>query len=321
MLSQRTHYLRILPSEVRESSASRPIDLQESYDYCMGVFKENARSFHFASRYLNEDERLAFAALYGFCRMADDFADEMNLSLEERERELSVLDDIADRLAEGEVFNHPLFRAFGDTMVRYKIPVKYLHELIEGVRLDLTLKSVKTNEELDRYCYLVASTVGLMMCHIWGATSPETLDRAADLGIALQLTNILRDVEEDYGNGRIYIPEETRRKFRVRDEDFGRKEVSPNFRRMIQHEISRTRAICRLAEVGIEDLPPAGAFTVKVAARVYGAILDEIEKMDYDVFRKRAVVPKWKKLVIALRARREYRREVREQERIRRLSG
>jgi phytoene synthase len=316
MFSDYTAHLTVLPSEIKTTGRLTPLDLEASYDYCMDLFKLHARSFHFASRYLDEEQRRAISALYGFCRLADDFADELNLPKEKIEHELDVLTNLTSRLAEGEVFDHPLFRAFGDTMMKYKIPVKYLHDLIEGVRMDINLTEVRTVEELDKYCYHVASTVGIMMCHIWRRIEPQTLERAADLGHAMQLTNILRDIAEDYENGRIYIPAETRQEFGVDESDFKNKRVSPNFKWLLKHEIARARSIYARAEVGIQDLPPEAAFTVKVASRVYSEIMTEIEKMDYQVFSKRAVVPKWKKLWIAYNLRSEYKREKREYDRL-----
>ncbi len=307
-----TTHLKQLPSEIVIQQVGDVISLEQSYDYCMDLFKLHAKSFYFASRYLEREERRAIASLYAFCRLADDFADEIDLPKDALERELDVLADITNRMADGEVFDHPIFRAFGDTMVRYNIPVRYLHELIEGVRMDVNLTEVKTVKELDTYCYHVASTVGILMCYVWGATDSETLARAADLGHALQLTNILRDIAEDYENGRIYLPLETREIFRVDRSDFEKKTVSPDFKSLIQHEIARARSIYAKADVGTRDLPPAGAFTVKVAGRVYGEIMAEIEKMDYQVWKKRAVVPKWKKLWIALKLSREYNQEKKE---------
>ncbi|NHJ15167.1 MAG: phytoene/squalene synthase family protein [Candidatus Thorarchaeota archaeon] len=307
----KTH-LTVLPSEIESLPTANPMDLEASYDYCMNLFQLHARSFHFASRYLNNEERRSIAALYAFCRLVDDFADELDLPKDQLERELDVLKNLVTKMSEGKVFAHPLFRAFGDTLVKYKIPVKYLYDLVEGVRMDINLTEICTVDELDKYCYYVASTVGIMMCHIWRRIEPETLERAADLGHAMQITNILRDIEEDYENGRIYIPLETRREFKVDESDFNNKRVSPNFKWMIQHLIARARSIYARAEVGNRDLPPGAAFTVKVAGRVYGEIMTEIEKMDYNVFKKRAVVPKWKKLWIARKLRSEYKREKKE---------
>ncbi len=305
-------HLDVLPSDILTivDTADGQWDLNQSYEYCMNLFKLHAKSFYFASRYFEDNDRKAFAALYGFCRLADDFADEIDLPREQIEKELNVLKDLANRMATGEQFQHPLFHAFGDTIVRYNIPVKYLHELIEGVRMDLNLMDVETIDEEAKYCYHVASTVGILMCHIWGAIETETLARAADLGHALQLTNILRDVAEDWDNGRIYIPKEIRERFRVTREDFENRRVTPNFRLMMKSEIARARTLYAQADVGLNDLPPAGAFTVKVAGRVYGEIMTEIEKMNYDPFKKRAVVPKWKKLWIAYKCRREYKQEL-----------
>ncbi len=303
-----THHTTI-PSALEVDENPDTESLEAAYDFCMEMFKLHAKSFYFASRYLEDAERRSFAALYAFCRLVDDFADELDMPKEQIEKELDLLDTIVEKLSQGVVFDDPLFRAFGDTMTKCSIPPRYLHELIDGVRMDINLTEIKTIRELDKYCYQVASTVGIMMCHIWGATAVETLERAADLGRALQLTNILRDIAEDYESGRIYIPRETREKFRVDISDFENQTVGPNFKWMIRSEIARARSIYAAAEVGIPDLPPGGQFTVKVASRVYSEIMAEIEKMDYEVFSKRAVVPKWKKLWIAYKLRREYKRE------------
>jgi phytoene synthase len=176
--------------------------------------------------------------------------------------------------------------------------------------MDVHQKEIQNEQELNLYCFRVASTVGLTMCHIWNSIHPETLQRAADLGLAMQQTNILRDIAEDYNKGRIYIPYETRKRFRVSLQDFEARQITPNFRLLLKHEIAKARANYASAEIGMMDLPPAPAFTVKVASRVYGNILNQIEKMDYQVFKARAVVPKWKKLWIAYKCRREYQRDV-----------
>ncbi|MFX1416719.1 MAG: phytoene/squalene synthase family protein [Promethearchaeota archaeon] len=311
MISDYKAHLTELPSQIVTNSTNS-YGLSESYDFCMDLFSLHAKSFHFASRYLDSEQRRSTAALYSFCRLADDYADEIDLPKAKLEKELEHLDDIIDRMADGEVFRHPILHAFGDTMIRYEIPARYLHELVEGVRMDVNLTEVKTVKELDSYCYHVASTVGILMCHVWGAEGRETLQRAADLGHAMQITNILRDIKEDYLNQRIYIPAETRKDFRVRKADFEATEPSANLKWLIQHEIGRARSLYARAEIGIRDLPPAPAFTVKVAAKVYSEILNEIEGMNYNVLSRRAMVPKWKKLLIAYRLRREYLREAKD---------
>jgi phytoene synthase len=309
-------HIEVLPSEIEKKEWAIPLDLKSSYDHCMNLFGHHAKSFSFASRYLEPEERRSIAALYAFCRLADDFADEVDLPKDRIEQELDILRDLSTRMAKGETISHPLFTAFGDTLNKYKIPVNYLHDLIEGVRMDINLTEVDTVKELDKYCYHVASVVGIMMCHVWRRIEPQTLERAADLGHAMQLTNILRDIDEDYKNGRIYIPAETRREFRVDMSDFLKREVSPNLKWLMKHEIARARGLYAKAEIGIQDLPPAAAFTVKVAGRVYGEIMTEIENMNYEVFKKRAVVPKWKKLWIAYKLRNEYKQEKKHYDRL-----
>ena len=311
MLRGESYHLELIPTSIPTRKKVSSGELNHAYNYCMDLFGKYAKSFHFASRYLSPDQRRSIAALYGFCRLADDFVDEITLEPNQIDQELDVLGEIVTRLSEGERFDHPVFFAFGDTLEKYKIPVQYLHELLEGVRMDIRLTEIKTQLELELYCFRVASTVGLSMCHIWRAIHPTTLQRASDLGLAMQLTNILRDVAEDYDKSRIYIPMETREKFRVTLDDFRNREVSPNFRYLLQHEISRARTYYASAAVGLQDLPPAAAFTVKVASRVYGNILNAIEDMNYQVFKSRAYVPKWKKLWIAYQCRREYKRDLR----------
>jgi phytoene synthase len=312
MFSDYSAHLTILPTEIRGRADISDDKLSKSYDYCMDLFKLHAKSFHFASRYLNESERKSVAALYAFCRLADDFADEVDIPKEQIELELDHLTQITERIASGETFNHPILIAFSDTMRKHNIPLRYVHELIEGVRMDINFTEVQTIEELDKYCYHVASTVGIMMCYVFGESNPETLSRAADLGHALQLTNILRDIAEDYDNGRIYLPHVARSEFRVGIEEFENRTMSPNFKWLIKNQIARANSLYAKAEIGIADLPPGAQFTVKVASRVYAEIMNVIKDMDYDVWSKRAVVPKWKKLWIAFKARREYKKELKE---------
>ncbi|MFX0064008.1 MAG: phytoene/squalene synthase family protein [Candidatus Hermodarchaeota archaeon] len=277
---------------------SSSLDLDSCYDYCIEYFKFHAKSFYFASRFLEPEVRRQIAALYAFCRFTDDLVDESYLQPNEIASELDKLKEIILRLKKGEVIPHPIFFAFRDTLLRHHIPVKYLHELVEGVRMDLTIKEVKTVDELQLYCYRVASVVGIMMCHIFGVSVPETLNRAADLGVAMQLTNILRDVGKDFNMGRIYLPREIREKFNVKVDDFKINDVSSNLRTLLKHQIAEARRWYKSAERGIDSLPPAAAFTIRVASRVYGGILKAIEKIDYQVLKHRAFVPKWRKIKI-----------------------
>jgi phytoene synthase len=241
--------------------------------------------------------------------MTDDIVDEAPEGTTKIEINL-LLDNLkitVVKLAQGFISTDPILYAFGDTLNRHEIPVTYIHDLIEGVRMDLDKQEFKTDEELDLYMYRVASTVGLMMTHIFIKNpSSRTLARAADLGKAMQLTNILRDIKEDYNKGRIYLPEETRELYGVSASDLAGDTVKENLKGLIRLESIRAKAFYRIADLGIEELPPAGAYTVKIASRVYEEILNEIKRINYQVLSQRAVVSKLRKIVIAAKTRLKY---------------
>jgi phytoene synthase len=269
----------------------------------------HSKSFYFASRFLPQEQRKSVAALYAFCRLTDDIVDEApeGTSIEEITDLLDELKTAVERLAENFGTSDPILQAFGDTIRKHNIPLEYIHELIEGVRMDLAKKEYDTDKELDLYMYRVASTVGLMMTHIFLENpAPHTLARAADLGKAMQLTNILRDIKEDCNKGRIYLPEETREIYRVSKEDLKKKIVEENLKALMRYESERARAFYHIADLGIEELPPAAAYTVKVASRVYKEILNEIKRINYQVLSQRAIVSKFRKIRIALRVRLEF---------------
>ena len=147
---------------------------------------------------------------------------------------------------------------------------------------------IETWEELDRYCYHVASVVGLIMVHVLTEPSPELLKPARDLGTAMQLTNILRDIAEDWQRDRIYLPRQELEKFGLTEEDFARQRVTDSFRAMMRFQIGRARAYYAQARPGIVALPRDGSqLTVRLMSTIYGAILDEIERADYQVYRGR----------------------------------
>ena len=165
---------------------------------------------------------------------------------------------------------------------------------LEGVRY-------KNFEELRVFCYRVASTVGLMMSHVIGYEG-DALPYAEDLGVAMQLTNILRDVGEDLGRGRVYLPAEELAQFGYEESDLRGARRSPEFVKLMAFQAERARHFYAKSMPGIPMLRPEGRFAVEIAARVYRGILNEIEAMDYDVFRQRAVVPAWRKYGITARA-------------------
>ncbi|MHA2338701.1 MAG: phytoene/squalene synthase family protein [Candidatus Hodarchaeales archaeon] len=280
---------------------------EKSYAHCMDIMEEHSKSFFFASRFLPKDQRNSVASWYAFARLTDDIVDEGNLSNSEIEIQLNLLRDSITQLANGYISNNPILHAFGQTIRKHNIPLNYVYDLIEGVRMDLNKDRYENNTELELYCYRVASTIGLVMTHIFQDNpTKRTLARAVDLGLAMQLTNILRDVREDFERGRIYIPLKTMIQYNVSEEDLRQKLVSDNLKELIKHEIARTKGIYRVAELGIKDLPPAAQYTIFLASRIYGDILNQIKRNKYEILSRRAVVSKTRKILIAFKVRLAY---------------
>ncbi len=257
-----------------------------------------SKSFYFATRFFPRDLARAAHSVYWFCRHTDDLADEA-ASDEDGMRNIEAWDRQVRAALDGAPPTHPVLEAFCDTARRFAIPRDYPLELIEGMRMDLARKNYASFAELRLFCYRVASVVGLMMAHVIGFRSPAE-GYAVDLGIAMQLTNILRDIGDDLGRGRIYLPADEMASFGYSGEDLRRRVRNSAFQRLMEYQIRRARFFYAAAEPGFELLDPRGRFAVEVAARVYRAILDEIEAPGGDPFHRRAVVPSWKKKWIAL---------------------
>lgn len=267
------------------------INLDDAYDLCASVTREHSKSFYFSTHFLPAEIRRAIRAFYAFCRATDDMvdlpahavADCINLSEWRRQ----------SRLPSGQQRN-PILSAWADTRDCYGVPQQYIEELIDGCEMDLRIHRYETFDELSRYCYRVASTVGLVSMHLIGAITnhPVEMDYARDsavkLGIALQLTNILRDVGEDLQRGRIYLPQEDLRRFQYSEYDLHHRLVNNSFRSLMRFEIERARGLYDSFYCGIAYLKPEGRLAVGAAISLYQSILGRIVANDYDVFNKRA---------------------------------
>jgi len=228
-------------------------------------------------------------AIYAFMRYCDDISEGEDASLEAIERWRR---DLTCAL-EGNYGENLLWPAFHDTLLRYRIPHEYFYHMIEGVSSDLQPKQLQTFDELYRYCYLVASVVGLTIIHIFGFDSPEAIPLAEKCGIAFQLTNILRDVREDRENGRIYIPEEDIRKF---DADLGKHD--DRFVRLMSFEAERARAYYDESRPLIALVHPRSRPSLWALIEIYRRLLTRIERSNFDVLAIRIRVPTWEKLGI-----------------------
>ncbi len=259
--------------------------LERAYAHCEAITAEHSRSFHLASSLLPVDKRRATRALYAFCRVTDDLIDEPSgdpqAMLADWRHETLEIDPPADNL---------VAVAWADARHRYGIPRRYAEQLLEGVARDLRQPHYVTFDELATYCYGVASTVGLMSMHITGFQGPEAIPYAIKLGVALQMTNILRDVAADFANGRIYLPLDEMRDFGIARQDLAEGRVHDRWRAFMRFQIARNRQLYAESWPGIALLDADGRFAIAAAAELYRGILDDIERHDYDVFSRRAHV-------------------------------
>jgi phytoene synthase len=196
---------------------------------------------------------------------------------------------------------YSLLNQLSSTARRFNIPVGYFYDLIRGVEMDLEKKRYSTFEELKEYCYLVASTVGLMCREIFGYRTESTKDYAINLGIALQLTNIIRDIKDDARRGRIYLPAEDLARFRVSEDDIIEGRYTPEFFELMRYECDRASSYFDDAREALRDEDKHYFFAARVMWSIYAHILQKIKRSGYRVFDRRIGIPTTLKLLITLR--------------------
>jgi phytoene synthase len=242
-------------------------------------------------------------ALYAFLRHTDDLADGAG-SAEEKRAALDAWRCDLDRILDGGESRDPGLPALADTVRRHAIPRRHLHEVIDGVVMDVQPRPFATFEDLYAYCYRVASAVGLCCIHIWGYRSDggraEALAEAC--GIALQLTNILRDVREDAQVGRIYLPQEDLQRFGVSADELAAPRPSDRVRALFAFQGDRAYDYYGKASPLARLVAPVGRPVLGAIVGIYRALLDEIARRDYDVLAGRVALPAWRKTAITLRA-------------------
>jgi len=293
--------------------------IAESYEECHRIARNSHSNFYYAFFLLPKPKRDGLAALYAFMRLVDDVADE-GADLAEKQRGLAkwrgALDQAVtgqEQLFDGNAAMATLAPALGgasevlpalvDTMQRYKMPARYLHDLISGAEMDLTVQTYPTFDRLREYCYRVAGTVGLTCTHVFGFSDARALDLAEKLGLAFQLTNIIRDVHEDFKLGRVYIPEEDLQRYGVSLEDFGRSEATLGVRELLRLEADRAWQLYEegSALLGLIDADSRSALWLLV--HTYSALLGRIELLDFAVFGERVRLSKAEKMMFIAKAR------------------
>jgi len=261
--------------------------LRKAYTYCARLTSQHSKSFYLSSALLPEGKRKASRALYAFCRVGDDLADRLS---EDPTSALRHWGEIA--LAADPQTDDPVVLAWSHARSIYRIPHRYAEQLINGVARDLQQTRYQTFDELAEYSYGVASTVGLMSMHIVGFSGPEAIPYAVKLGVALQLTNILRDVGEDYRSGRVYLPQEELAAFGIAEDQIAAGRVDDRWRDFMRFQIARNRVLYQEAWPGIAMLNRDGRFAIAAAATLYRGILNDLEAHDYNNFSRRAYVNK-----------------------------
>jgi len=294
------------------------IVLADSYNRCHDITRAAHSNFHYAFFLLHKPNRDALAALYAFMRLVDDVSDDGH-DLPSKQRGLARWRAALDQAITGQeqlfdgnaAVSSPISSLTGsevlpalvDTMRRYKMPSRYLHDLISGAEMDLTIQSYPTFERLREYCYRVAGTVGLTCTHVFGFRDARALDLAEKLGLAFQLTNIIRDVHEDYARGRVYLPEEDLARYGVSPEDFGRSESTLGIRELLRFEAERAWHFYEegSALLTLIDEDSRGALWLLV--HTYSALLGRIESLDFAVFGERVRLSKAEKMMFIAKAR------------------
>jgi squalene synthase HpnC/squalene synthase HpnD len=291
-----------LPPNIARIQHGLNSEVSQSYTECRRVAKNSASNFYYAFFMLPQVKRDALCALYAFMRLVDDVSDTVG-SEEDKKRGLARWRAALDAAVSGDVSGHPILPAFADTIDRFHIPPRYFHDLISGAEMDLTVGNYATFERLREYCYRVAGTVGLTCLHVFGYDDPHVPDLAEKLGIAFQLTNILRDVPKDYEMGRIYLPQEDLAKFRVRPEELARGPLTPALRDLFAFEAGRAWNFYREGAKLIPDVHSDARAALWALARIYSGLLRRIEARGYDVFSERVRLSTPEKTGILLRAR------------------
>jgi phytoene synthase len=276
-------------------------DVKQGFQTARRMTRHYAKSFYFASLFLQGEDRRACYAIYALCRLSDNAVDDTQMN--QRERLDQMKNKISAAYSTQDISTDPLLACFQDTVRKYHVPQTYFDELLDGMDMDLRISRYPTFQELHTYCYKVAGVVGLIMLKIFGMPDPppEAEQYAVDLGVAMQLTNILRDIKEDLGRDRIYLPQDELKKYAISEQALRKETVDEAWTHLLRFQIERARSYYAKADRGLPYLKPHSRLVVALMGRIYAEILREIELLNYNIFVKRASVSRPKKCLIALK--------------------
>lgn len=268
--------------------------LDAAYAECGRIVRASGSSFHQAFRLLPDERRRSLEALYAYCRVVDDAADDGGDAAGEVAR---WREELARVLAGTPT--HPVGVALADSIARFAIPPQHLGEILDGVAMDVVPQRFATFAELRRYCYLVASAVGLATIPIFGCRDPRSRDYAEALGIALQLTNITRDVAEDAERGRVYLPQEDLRRFGYSERDLFTHTRNDAFRALVAFECARAREFYGAARAALTPTDQRALAPAEGMRLVYSRVLAKIAAQPDALFGPQIRLPKWQKAALA----------------------
>ncbi len=267
------------------SGAATETSLEESYRFCEALTRDRARNFYFAFLSLPAQQRRAIYVAYAFCRGCDDYSDD-DIELEQKVRLLAQYRDQLHACLKGEP-EGPVFVALYDVVQRYRIPHEYFDDIISGVEMDLTVSRYATFEDLYTYCYRVASVVGLVCVEIFGYSDSQAKQSAIDLGIAMQLVNILRDIKEDSDRDRIYLPMEDLERFGYTESDLLQGVVNDQFVQMMAFQAERARHYFKEGSRMLPLVPFRSRSCPAILRGLYSELLKRIEANGYNVYHHR----------------------------------
>jgi len=287
--------------------------LTHAYAVCRGVARRSAKNFYYGFLVLPSEKRNAFCAVYAFMRHADDISDDPGLELVQKKQKLNDWLEAAKEVFSGKPTDDPVLMALADTQGRFKIPVQLFEKLVYGTSLDLEIPQAaggpaivcRSFDELRNYCYFVASVVGLVCIHIFGYKDSKAELLAEDCGLAFQLTNIIRDVKEDAGLGRIYLPEEDLARFGLSPDQLAPENLSGGksmeLKPVLEFEAERAKRYYGSAKWLMELIEEDSRPALWVLVEIYSRLLNKIAQRNYDVFTERVQLSLWEKLRVLSR--------------------
>jgi phytoene synthase len=283
---------RLHAQEYQQAGITDP-DLIASYEVCRKLNAQHGKTYYLATLLLPPGKRPYVHALYGFARYADEIVDDLASNLSEAEKAQwlrgwgeKFMQDVRAGTSDDSVC-----RAVVDTVQRWDIPLDHFDAFLHSMTMDLTVTEYQSFDDLYEYVYGSAAVIGLQMIPILEPSDPEAYERAKDLGVAFQLANFIRDVNEDLDRGRVYLPLDELARFGVTRADLEKRELTPEIKAALRHQIDRVRRLDLESKPGIEMLHPSSRDCIEAARVLYCGIADRVEEIDYQVFTKRAKVP------------------------------